>query len=443
MEFKDFFVTPVYLGFFCIAVYVIRPYYTNELTRGYFIPALLVKFAGAIIVGFIYQFYYQGGDTFSFTTHGSQHIWNAFLDSPPKAFRMLLLDAGEKDPSTFEYTSRIFFYRDKSSYFIIKVAGFFSFFSFHTYSTMALFFAVMSFSGSWAFYSVFSKLYPHLSKPLAFGILFVPSVFFWGSGVLKDTLTLAALGWFTYAIYQFFIINNRKLSSVFLMAISTYILVNVKIYIFLCFAPAAIIWVFLYKANQIRSTFLKFAAVPFFLAIGAGVGYLAIDSASGLDSRYQLDGLAERVKITAYDIRYGTGKNAGSGYSLGELDGSFANLVSLAPAAINVSLFRPYLWEVRNPLMLISALESLGILLLTLIILLRKSRRLISELKNPNIVFCLIFSLTFAFAVGVATYNFGSLSRYKIPLFPFYLTALMVLNDDQKDKPRVRDMTVQ
>ena len=442
MEYKDFLITPVYLGLFYILAYMIRPFVTNGLTRRFFIPALTVKFAGAIIVGLIYQFYYGGGDTFSFTTHGSSHIWEAFLDSPGKAFRMLTLNAGERDPETFEYTSRIPFYKDRSSYFIIRVAGLFSFFSFHTYSTIALFFALLSFTGSWAFYNVFCNLYNHLSKPLAYGILFVPSVFFWGSGILKDTLTLAALGWFTYAIYRLFIINKRSLSSLVLIAISSYVLINVKIYIFLCFAPAAILWVFIYKSSQIRSQFIKIITLPFFLVIGAGIGYYAIDSASGLDNRYQLDHLAERAMITAHDIRYMTGRNAGSGYSLGELDGSFTNMLLLAPAAINVSLFRPYLWEVRNPLMLISALESFAILILTLWIIFRKGRTLIPQLKNPNILFCLIFSLTFAFAVGVATYNFGSLSRYKIPLFPFYLTALVLLNDEQKGSRSMTNVTV-
>ncbi|HRA12632.1 MAG TPA: hypothetical protein PKX31_13225, partial [Chitinophagaceae bacterium] len=41
--------------------------------------------------------------------------------------------------------------------------------------------------------------------------------------------------------------------------------------------------------------------------------------------------------------------------------------------------------------------------------------------------FCLVFTLIFAFAVGISSYNFGTLSRYKIPCLPFYAVALIVI----------------
>ena len=43
------------------------------------------------------------------------------------------------------------------------------------------------------------------------------------------------------------------------------------------------------------------------------------------------------------------------------------------------------------------------------------------------ILFSLIFSIAFAFAVGVSTYNFGTLVRYKIPLLPFFVVALILI----------------
>jgi hypothetical protein len=40
----------------------------------------------------------------------------------------------------------------------------------------------------------------------------------------------------------------------------------------------------------------------------------------------------------------------------------------------------------------------------------------------------LVFSIVFAFAIGISTFNFGSLVRYKIPIYPFFLSMLFVLN---------------
>jgi hypothetical protein len=48
-------------------------------------------------------------------------------------------------------------------------------------------------------------------------------------------------------------------------------------------------------------------------------------------------------------------------------------------------------------------------------------------MMNPDVMFCLVFAISFAFAVGVSTFNFGTLVRYKIPLMPFYGMALLVL----------------
>jgi hypothetical protein len=167
------------------------------------------------------------------------------------------------------------------------------------------------------------------------------------------------------------------------------------------------------------------------------IGYFAILKVGEDDPRYNVNRIAETARITAYDIRYGWGARTGetSGYNLGDPDGSFASMIRRVPLAINVSLFRPYIWEVQNPLMLLSALESLGFIVISLYVFYHARGRIIWTLKNPEVVFCLVFSLVFAFAVGISTYNFGTLSRYKIPLIPFYLIGLGLiyyLNNERK-----------
>jgi hypothetical protein len=175
------------------------------------------------------------------------------------------------------------------------------------------------------------------------------------------------------------------------------------------------------------SKMLQALTLPFFAVATVVLGYFAVIQIGEDDQRYNISSLGETARITAYDIAFQTGREAGSTYTLGELDGSIGSLMRLAPQAINVSLFRPYLWEVKNPLMLMSAIESLCILLMTLYIIVTAFRYVWAGLTDPNVIFCLILSLTFAFAVGVSTYNFGTLSRYKIPMVPFYLVALVLL----------------
>src|SRR5690606_36984286 len=124
------------------------------------------------------------------------------------------------------------------------------------------------------------------------------------------------------------------------------------------------------------------------------------------------------------DIGFWTGKDAGSRYSLGELDGTLQGMVRLAPQAINVSLYRPYLWEVNNPLMLLAALESFALLAITFYVLARSRAQFCRYLFDPGVMVCKVFYLIFALAVGVSTYNFGSISRYKFPQIPLFLVGL-------------------
>ena len=119
----------------------------------------------------------------------------------------------------------------------------------------------------------------------------------------------------------------------------------------------------------------------------------------------------------------------GSGYTLGDMDPTLAGMLQRAPDGINVTLFRPYLWEARKPIVMISALESLLYFIFTIVAIVRNNPiRMVQRIfADETLQFCLVFTLIFAFAVGLSTSNFGSLVRYKIPCLPFYTAFLIIL----------------
>jgi hypothetical protein len=427
LELRDLLVTPILLVLVYVIAYMVRPFVTDGITKAYFIPALTVRIIGALAVGLMYQFYYNGGDTYNYHTHGSRHIWNAFVESPETGLKLLFAD-GTTHVDIYKYSSRIPFFTDWNSYNVIRVATVFDLITFSTYSATAVLFAVFSFAGVWLFFQTFYQQYPHLHRGLAIAAFFIPSVVFWGSGLLKDTLALSFLCFSTYLTYTIFIKRQATWWRYVLLAFVLYALYSIKAYILLNFLPAAILWVFLKRLSFVSSPALKATLFPFVIIGAFSFGFYAVNKASEDNPRYSMNKIAETARITAYDIRFYTGKEAGSGYTLGELDGSFASMLSLAPEAINASLFRPYLWEASNLLMLFSALESFVLLMMVLFILMTARFALLRHLRNPDIVFALIFSISFAFAVGVSTFNFGTLARYKIPLMPFFILALILLH---------------
>jgi hypothetical protein len=430
MELRDLLVTPLLIILVLAGAYYVRLKVTDSINRRYFFPALIVKMMGALALGFIYQFYYSGGDTFNYHTHGSRVIWEAFGDSIESGIRLLF--SGEKE---YRYSSRILFYGDAPSFFIVQLATLLDLLTFSSYSATAILFSVISFIGSWMFFLTFYQQYPQHHFRLAIAAFFIPSVFFWGSGILKDTVTLACLGIATWQIYKVFILHRVGVVSMLLLIGSLLVIFSVKKFMLQAFLPAAIVWVMAARFYKIRSVMLRFLTVPFSILIIIFSAYFSVVKVGEGDKKYAVERIAQTAKITAYDIGFYTGRDAGSSYSLGELDDSFSGLFKLAPAAINVSLFRPYLWEIRSPLMLLSAVESLVFLIFCVIILIRQKGNVLRAMFDPNVLFCLAFSIPFAFAVGVSTFNFGTLARYKIALLPFFLTALfLILSNSKRDK---------
>jgi hypothetical protein len=432
MELRDFIVTPIVIFLVFLGAYLIRPRVTDSTTLKYFFPALAVKIIGALAVGFIYQFYYSGGDTYNFHTHGSRHIWEAFMDSPEKGLGLLF--SGSEHGLYYEYSSKIPFFTDPASFFIIRLSAVFDLLTFSSYSATAVCFSVVSFVGMWMFFLTFYRKYPKLHGQLALAAFFIPSVFFWGSGLLKDTLMMGCLGVLTFEIDRLFLQKKVSIVHLLLLVLSVWCIFSVKKFILQAFIPAALMWVYLGNLNMIRSVVLRVLIAPILIGLSFFSTYYFVVKIGEGDRRYAIENISKTAQVTAYDIRFHTGKDAGSGYTLGELDGSFNSMIKLAPQAINVSLFRPYLWEVNNPLMLLSGMESLVFLILTLILVFKYRLSALKSLRNPDISFSFVFSLIFAFAVGVSSFNFGTLSRYKIPLLPFYAVALVLTFYENKAK---------
>lgn len=427
---QDLFITPIYLILLLLGAFVLRPFFTNKETAKYFIPGLLVKFFGALSLGLIYQFYYGGGDTFTYFDRGSRLVWEAFLNDPIIAFRLIF---GEMNlyGSVYPYASQIYTYGDAASYSVVRIAGFFDLFTFHTYSATALLFALLSFSGIWLIFSAFQQLFPNRTRALAFSILFLPSLFFWGSGLLKDSITLAAVGWFFWGIVQVVHFKRKYFISAALILVGVYTLYVIKIYILLCLFPALAYWIYkVYKA-KIGNAVLRQMMAPLLLTIFAVSGYMAIINIGAGSSRYSVDRVFITAEETARWNNFVSEREQGSGYSLGDYDFSPTGLALKFVPGVFTTFFRPFIFEVGNPMMLMSALENTLILALFLKMLFSPSR-LLFHLRNPVLVFSLIFAILFAFAVGVTTYNFGSLVRYKIPMLPFLMAAMVLISSPKK-----------
>lgn len=258
---------------------------------------------------------------------------------------------------------------------------------------------------------------------------------------MKDPLVMGGLGFFVYGFYYLFISRNKKVArSIFLIIVGSLLMKNIKMYVFVAALPAAAAWLFLTYRTKISNPTIRAVITPVFLTFGAAAAFIVVQQLGSLYAKFTLEGFLEEANKTQWWLEVSTKRDNGSGYTLGDIDPSPVGLLKVFPKAVNVSLFRPYLWEARKVIVLPSALESFFTLLLTFYTLFKvgilRSIRLI--ITTPEITFCIIFSIIFAFAVGFTSFNFGALARYKIPALPFYYVAMVLLlhirNQEKKKK---------
>lgn len=129
VELRDLIVTPFVILVVYAVAYRLRRRVCDAVNLRYFLPALTLKIFGALAIGFIYQFYYDGGDTFNYHIHGSRVIWNAFTESPVTGIKLLLSD-GSSYTGLYDYANQIYFFRDRQSFAVIRVAALFDLLTF-------------------------------------------------------------------------------------------------------------------------------------------------------------------------------------------------------------------------------------------------------------------------------------------------------------------------
>lgn len=411
--------------------------YKGTIHYTYLMNAYYTRIICSFLFVLVFAFYYGGGDTFAYLCNVLQ-LKDFLLKDPIGTSNMLFR------PNSFEahYVMDDYmlaggsYLTDPSSRIVILLSFFLSFLCMTSYVTLCLMYAMFCMYGCWKLYTTFVDIYPNLHKEIAIACLFIPSVCFWGGGQLKDPLCIGFLGIFCSSVYKGFIKRENIFKNILLIAVSIYAISQIKMYIILSFAPAAGMWIFSRYRYTIKSDFIKTIIGPIMLVLGVGLGVLILTQMAKFAERYSFEEMMRTAKDTQnWLVTSSKMTGSTSFYTLGDIEFNFMGMLKVFPSAVNVSLFRPYFWEAKKPILMLSATEGMIFFFLTVRQILRAG--FFGTLKqigdNPEVQFCLIFSIIFAFAVGFTSFNFGALARYKIPFMPFYLLALFILSETSKN----------
>lgn len=393
----------------------------------YYTTGLIAKILGGVAVTFIYLFYYGGGDTIEYWK-SSVTLSKMFFHYPLVYFDIM---AGNLTYLNFVHFNTIgfpYYWKDPTSYAVVRYTSVFSMLSFQTIIGTVMLVAWLSYKGVWKLYITFTEMYPRLHKELAIAILFIPSVLFWGSGVLKDTFTFGAACWFTYSFYNLAIKRRKIFPNIMALVVMTYIIISIKPYIFIALIPGCIIWLVFSRLQGISNPIIRFLAAPIIFMLSVVLAAFVFSSTSEFLGAYSsVDSIVNKAVVTQQDLKREAYE--GNSFDIGDFEPTLPGMLSKSPQAITAGLFRPFIWEANNPVMFISGLENLILMLMFLFFFFRYNPfKFISSLfSEPMIIFSFSFAVFFAFAVGLTTSNFGSLVRYKIPAMPFFLACILIV----------------
>lgn len=434
----DFIIIPISIGILFFVAYNIKRKNKSIIDYKYLIPGLFWKLFGVTIFMLIYVYYYGGGDTIAYFS-GAKAISNLMIYDFDKAIDIILnLETNNNSISSFNKNTGwppTYMWRDPLTFSICRFTAIFTFISFNSFFVSSIFVCVFSYIGIWKLYRMVNILYPGNQNVFAILIIYLPSLIFWGGGIMKDSYVLGSTCWITYNFYMVLISRKKILVNAILILLNFYIILNSKSYVLVSLIPGILLWLNSAYISQISNTIFKVIFFPIIITGFVVAGFFIFNNLGSVIGVYgDVNSAIEKAQIIQQDLlredQYG-----GNNYNIGSYDGSVSSLISIAPIAIFTAIFRPLLWEVGSPTMFFSAMENTILIIFTFYIILRTNPIKLFRyfLREPYLLYCFVFSMFLAFGVGIAGTNFGALVRYKIPFLPFLYSMLYIVSRKVKN----------
>lgn len=388
--------------------------------RNVYLSAFAVKLLASVASGLLPLMYYAGiGDNLAYHEQGVEYA--AWIRSD--------LDSG----TTYYLSEDLFFLPNGiSTTRFYSLSGLIHLFVADSFLASSFIFAALGFSGQVLLYRVFVAHYPdaRIRPWWILGILFFPSLTFWSSGLLKDTLGFFALGLVVWGAHR--AIRAPALWPIVVTLFGLYTLVLFRLQIVPAVAVGLSLWWFT-SGQGVRSDRRGWVAGSA-ASRGLTAGIIAVAGVAGLvlatGPGSQLSLLRLPELIVAEGALYDLVPDAGSTLATPLItEPSWPALLRVWPQALVTALYRPYVWEAPGIVGVVAAVENLVLLLLTgrAVLLLSLHGALRRVLRSPLFLMCLAFVAIFALGVGASTPSLGALSRYRMPMMPFFVALLAIV----------------
>jgi hypothetical protein len=407
----------VYLIFFAWLVTKTKFFLATGLSKSQLVIIFLLKVIAGIFYGWVGLYYgdlAQMFDTWSYHHNGIVE-YRLLGTNPGEYFTNLFHNPYENGLENF-FGSNDSYWNDLKGNFFIKILSVLDIFSFGHYYINVIFYSFLTLFGPAAVFRVMTDAFPGRRIPILLATFFVPSFFYWSSGIYKEGLIFTAIGLIIYHIY--FADKEKKytLKRVVYILGGLLLLLLLRNFLIIIIVPAILAWLL---ANR----WPRYGLACFIgLYVFAGILFFTLRY---VDQRFDfpkavVDKQQAFVKVVG-----------NSSIPIKQLKPNVISFLKSTPQALTLSAIRPYPSDIHHLLSLAAALEINFLLLLFIISLVWRKR---GPFQSKNVVyFCLFFSLSLLLGIGFSVNNLGAIVRYRSIVIPL----LVVLMTTQVDWDRI------
>lgn len=376
-----------------------------------FWSAWLFKLGMSVAVGLIYLYYYTANDTWSIFNDACRLANLARSDG--WTYLDFILNSHASDTFWSELT-----FTQSRTLFFVKVLSFFAWIGGNNYWIAALYFATLSFFSSWNLFLVVVR-YVDGSQPAAIlAFLFFPSIGFWSSGIIKETLALSGIYWLTALFIRVMSGTSMRPWHWIGAGVAVWVAWNLKYYWTALFMSVTITSLGIYFIQK-RSSFISRHKMISWLAIF----FVLCITVSLLHPNFYLSRFLE-VLISNHDNFVRISKPEGL-IQFYDLHASWWSVLLNAPWALFSSLFRPWLGEATGWTSWLAAFENLMLVVLTIALAFRKDWKITDRMILLSGVVYIVLLCIF---LALSTPNLGTLSRYRVGCLPFFVFLISYRN---------------
>jgi hypothetical protein len=406
--------SPILFIFYFIGLLALLTAWARKMQIRISLRALTFIYAYKVMLGCLYGYiflkFYHGDDTWMYH-QGSLTEYQKMIHHPVSFIKDLLPYSAFKASTGF-WQGMQFYFQDLEYWMMSKSLALFNIFSRGNYYINVLFFDFIAATGVLLLYKLLLDFYPGKSKLLMAVLFFLPLPSFWLSGIRAEGLLLLFMSVMIYYTAKWFSLRKKIYLFYFILGVIGCAIFRSELLVVLipAFICMTISW------NDPKKAILYFGAayilctIVFFCSIFISpTASLSIPIINRQQEFFRLHG--------------------NTAFKLDSLQPSATSFIKIFPQAFSNTFLRPYIWEAKGFLQLLTSLDTILLWALLLLSVCFPKKNWKAIFQSPLLLLMAFFGISQIVLIGYIVPFPGAIVRYKSIPELFLLTLIVWVAD--------------